>query len=97
MEISLDWFTAWLIAASLLAVLLTVWDKSRARRRAWRVSESTLWLVAALGGAAVMCLTMAMVGHKTLHRRFMVGLPLLLAAQIAVGWLLWHAGYLIFI
>ena len=97
MEISLDWFTAWLIAASLLAVLLTVWDKSRARRRAWRVSESTLWLVAALGGAAVMCLTMAMVGHKTLHRRFMVGLPLLLAAQIAVVGLLWYGKWLIFV
>lgn len=97
MEISWDWLTAWLAAASLLAVLLTLWDKSRARRHAWRVSEGSLWLVAALGGAAAMCLTMAVIGHKTLHRRFMVGLPLLLAAQIAAVFLLWHTNYLIFI
>ena len=97
MEISLDWLVAWLVAASLLAALLTVWDKSRARRRVWRVSESTLWLVAVLGGAAVMCLTMAVIGHKTLHRRFMVGLPLLVAVQMVAVYLLWHTQTLVFI
>ena len=97
MTVSFDWLTAWLVAASVLAVLLTVWDKSRACRHAWRVSESTLWLVALLGGAAAMCLSMLVIGHKTLHRRFMIGLPLLLAAQIAAVYLLWHTKWLIFI
>ena len=97
MEVSLDWFVAWLLAAGVLAVLLTVWDKSRARRRAWRVSESTLWLVAALGGAAMMCLTMLIIGHKTLHRRFMIGLPLLLAVQMFALYALWHTGEVVFI
>lgn len=97
MEISWDWLTAWLAAASLLAVLLTLWDKSRARRHAWRVSEGSLWLVAVLGGAAAMCLTMLLAHHKTLHRRFMVGLPLLLAAQIAAVLLLWYSGFVVFI
>ena len=97
MTLSVDWTVAWLAAASLLAVLLTVWDKSRARRHAWRVSESTLWLVAVLGGAAAMYVAMQIARHKTLHRRFMWGLPLLLAAQVAVSVLLWRGQYIVFV
>ena len=97
MEISLDWFAAWLIAANAMAVLLTVWDKSRARRRVWRVPESTLWLVALLGGSAMMCLTMLMIGHKTLHRRFMIGLPLLMVAQMVAVFALRYTNFLVFI
>lgn len=95
MRVSLDWAVAWLIAASLTAALLTVWYKSRTRRRRWRVSESTLWLVAVLGGAAVMYVTMLMTDHKTLCRRFMVGIPLLMVAQIAVVWTLWYDRFLV--
>lgn len=87
MTISTEWATAWLVAASLLAAVLTVADKHRAKKGAWRVPERTLWLVAALGGTAVMYLTMHVVRHKTRHRRFMWGLPALLVAQGAL--LLW--------
>lgn len=97
MELPWDWTTAWLAAVSLLAVFLTVWDKSRARRRAWRVPERTLWLVAFLGGCAAMCLAMLLVNHKTRHRRFMFGLPLLLLAQIAVVAALLYTNSLTFI
>ena len=87
MQIATKWATAWLIAVSVMALAVTVWDKRRARRQAWRVPERTLWLVAALGGTAVMYLTMHVVRHKTRHRRFMWGLPALLVAQGAL--LLW--------
>ena len=97
MEISAKWALAWLVAVSLTAVALTVWDKSRARRRAWRVPERTLWLVAALGGAVVMYGTMFVVRHKTLHRTFMIGLPLLALAQIGAVVGLWYAGWLVFV
>jgi len=89
MTISTEWATAWLVAASLLAVVLTVADKYRAKKGAWRVPERTLWLVAALGGTVAMYLTMHVVRHKTRHRRFMWGLPALLVAQGALAlWLL---------
>ena len=97
MEISWDWTVAWLAAVSLLAVLLTAWDKSRARRHAWRVSEGTVWFVAVLGGCAAMCLTMLLVNHKTRHRRFMFGLPILLLAQFAAVYALLGTNYLVFI
>lgn len=84
----MEWVFAWLAAVSAVAWLLTVVDKSRARRGGWRIPEATLFLVAALGGATAMLLTMHRIRHKTRHRRFMWGLPLIIAAQVALVWLL---------
>lgn len=91
MNLPWDWIAAWLLAVNLVAVCLTVADKRRARRGKWRVSESTLLLVAALGGAPAMLVTMRRIRHKTRHRKFMWGLPVILLAQAAlVAWLLWR-------
>lgn len=78
----MPWYGWYLIGISALACVLTVWDKSCARRGRWRVPEKTLFIVAALGGAVAMLLTMYTVRHKTRHRRFMWGLPLIIAAQV---------------
>jgi len=68
---------------SLLAVILTIHDKSAARRHKWRVRESSLLLVAALGGSVAMLATMLLIRHKTKHSKFMVGLPVIIALQVA--------------
>ena len=73
----------YLAAISLLAVVLTVHDKNAARRHKWRVRESTLLLVAALGGSVAMLITMLLIRHKTKHAKFMVGLPVITALQVA--------------
>lgn len=95
MELSIAWFVTWAVAVSLVAMLMTMWDKNRARRREWRVSESTLWLAALVGGAAAMFVTMFAIRHKTQHRSFMIGLPLLAAVQIIGVALLYRFGYLV--
>lgn len=97
MEINSNWVVAWLIAACSTAVLITTWDKTRARRHDWRVPENTLWLVALVGGSVAMYLTMLVVRHKTRHRRFMIGLPLLILAQVGFLLFVWHKQYLIFV
>ena len=96
MQIATKWAMAWLIAASVMAIVVTVWDKRRARRQAWRVPERTLWLVSVLGGSAATYLTMRVIRHKTLHRQFMWGLPLLVVAQAALLFFLWHKECIIF-
>ena len=73
----------YLAIINLLAVLLTLHDKSAARRHKWRVRESTLLLVAALGGSVAMLTTMLLIRHKTKHTKFMVGLPAIIVLQIA--------------
>ncbi len=80
----MPWYGWYVIGISLLACVLTVWDKRCARRGRWRVPERTLFALALLGGAAAMLLTMRAVRHKTRHRRFMWGLPLIIAAQVAL-------------
>lgn len=98
MRIPMVWVVAWFIATGLAAVVVTVSDKNRARggkRR--RIPERTLWYVSALGGSLVMFLTMRVIRHKTLHRRFMIGIPLLILVQVALVFLLWHNGLVIFI
>ncbi|MBQ1950419.1 MAG: DUF1294 domain-containing protein [Clostridia bacterium] len=77
-----DWIAAWLIAVNVWAVVLTASDKRRAKQGRHRTPESTLFLVAVLGGAAGMYLTMQAVRHKTKHRRFMWGLPLIILLQV---------------
>lgn len=56
-------------------------DKYRAVRHKWRIPEKTLFLLALLGGSAGGVIGMRFFRHKTLHRRFSVGFPLILLAQ----------------
>ena len=87
----LPYIAAYLIFISLLAVFLTIRDKHAAKRQKWRVKERTLLLVSALGGSAVMFLTMLAIRHKTKHAKFMIGIPVILALQIAALVLWWQA------
>ena len=70
---------------SLLAVCLTVYDKYAAKRKKARIPEKTLFITALFGGSLAMYITMLVIRHKTKHKRFMVGLPLIIAAQTVVN------------
>lgn len=74
----------WLAAANLLGLILMGADKSRARRGAWRIPEKTFFLLAVLGGSVGCWLGMYLFHHKTRHWYFVVGMPLILIAQILI-------------
>ena len=80
----------YLIFINLFAAIITVFDKYRAVHHGWRVKESTLLLVAALGGSPAMLLIMLLIRHKTRHIKFMLGIPLIMAVQAAVVFLIWR-------
>lgn len=79
----------YLLVLSVAAVMLTVSDKLRAKKHKWRIAESSLLLVALFGGALAEYITMRCIRHKTQHKKFMVGLPLmlLLHAVLVSVWL----------
>lgn len=52
-------------------------DKQNAIKREWRVKESTLFVVAALGGAIGIYLAMQAMRHKTKKFFFYMGIPML--------------------
>lgn len=71
-------------AISIITFILYGIDKSRARRRAWRIRESVLLGFAFCGGAVGAVLGMALFRHKTKHWYFRVVAVLGLAWQIAL-------------
>lgn len=73
----------YLIIINFIAVILTVSDKRRAIAHRWRVPENTLLIVAALGGSPAMLITMRIIRHKTQHKKFMLGIPMILILQAA--------------
>ena len=76
----------YLLLVNLWAFGLMAFDKGRARRRgARRIRERTLFLSALLGGGLGACLGMWTFRHKTKHWYFVVGMPLILLAEAALG------------
>ena len=67
---------------SLVTALVTAIDKYKAKKGAFRISEATLFVLAILGGSLAEYLTMKSIRHKTLHKRFMIGLPLIMILQL---------------
>ena len=80
----------YLVIINAAALLMMAEDKRRAKRHRRRVSEKTLFSFAALFGAPGGLLGMYVFHHKTKHWYFVVGMPLILAAQLAAG--VWLAG-----
>ena len=72
------------LTVNILSVLVCVYDKNSAKRGKWRVPEKTLFLLSFLGGAPFMFATMRIIHHKTRHKRFMLGLPLIIILQLAI-------------
>ena len=79
----MKYILAYLLIVNAVAFLLMLIDKIKARKNLWRIKESTLMLWAAIGGSIGALAGMYTFRHKTLHRKFTIGIPLILAAQIA--------------
>ncbi|UII55130.1 DUF1294 domain-containing protein [Cytobacillus spongiae] len=63
-------------------------DKRKAKKKEYRISERTLWLLALLGGATGMYLAMHIFRHKTKHFSFQMGLPTLSVIELLFFYLL---------
>ena len=77
---------------SLVSVIVCIYDKkiSKKNKVELRVPEKTLLMLSALGGGAAMYLAMLLIRHKTKHVKFMLGIPLLIAAHAVIVYLLFH-------
>lgn len=82
----------YLLTVNLITFLLYGNDKSRARRRAWRIPEKTLLGAAVIGGSIGALLGMSVFHHKTRKSAFYIGVPLILIIQIGLAALLWYTG-----
>lgn len=60
-------------------------DKWKAVRNRWRIPEATLLALAVIGGSVGAWLGMRVWRHKTQHKKFRYGVPLILVVQVAVA------------
>ena len=74
-----------LIIINLITFLLYGIDKLKAKKGKWRISEDTLLLLAVIGGSIGAWLGIKIWHHKTLHKKFKYGIPLIIFAQIVVA------------
>jgi len=84
----------WFVLTSIIAVFITRKDKNAASGGKWRVKETTLLIISALGGGVAMLFTMHIIRHKTNRKKFMWGIPIIIFLQIALlitlALLYWH-------
>ena len=59
-------------------------DKWKAKRSKWRIREAALLGLAVLGGSIGAWLGMKVWHHKTMHKKFKYGIPLILVVQIVI-------------
>lgn len=72
----------YLLAVNVVSFAAMGIDKQKARKRAWRIPESTLFVLAIIGGSIGSILGMRLFRHKTRHRSFVYGMPAILIVQI---------------
>lgn len=83
----------YLLGMNAAAYILMAADKTNAMRKARRIPEITLLLIAALGGSLGEWLGMVSLHHKTKHKKFLILVPAFLFIHIALGaWLLFFRG-----
>ena len=78
----------YLIAVNICTFLVYGIDKQRARSGRWRIPESRLLLLAAVGGSLGAWMGMYVFHHKTRKAKFYLGIPLILVIQCALTFIL---------
>ncbi len=77
---------AYFLIISLVSVIVCIYDKkiSKKNKVELRVPEKNLLLLSAFGGGVAMYITMLLIRHKTKHKKFMIGIPLIIILQISL-------------
>ena len=74
--------SSYFAAINLIGFALMGIDKHKAKKRAFRIPEATLFIVAIIGGSIGSIIGMYAFRHKTKHFSFVYGMPVILILQI---------------
>ena len=74
----MDYLILYLILINAVGFVFMLTDKYKAQTKLRRTPEAVLMLVAVIGGSLGSLFGMYAVRHKTKHRKFSVGIPILL-------------------
>ena len=89
-------FLIYLLAINMITFFMYGIDKWKAKRSRWRIPESTLLVMAVIGGSIGAWLGMKVWHHKTMHKKFKYGVPTILLIHVLIvgyaiskGWIQW--------
>ena len=74
-----------LLAINIATFLLYGIDKYKAKKGKWRISEATLLTMAAIGGSIGAWVGMRIWHHKTMHKKFKYGIPVIIIFQVTLA------------
>ena len=81
----MKYLICYLLIINAFAFLLMLIDKRKTQKNKWRIPEKTLFASAILGGSLGAMAGMYTFRHKTQHLRFVIGIPLILTAQLLLA------------
>lgn len=74
----------YLLAINIVSFFLYGIDKYKAKKGRWRISEATLLMMAVIGGSIGAWVGMRLWHHKTMHKKFKYGIPLIIILQVCL-------------
>ncbi len=90
--VNMKYVGIYFLIISFVSIAVTVYDKGAAMHGIRRIRERTLLLLAAFGGSVAMYVAMKFIRHKTLHKKFMLGIPAIFVLQVILLFLLYKFG-----
>ena len=78
-------YLIYLLAINAVTFIVYGIDKYKAKHAKWRISEATLLLLAVVGGSIGAWCGMKVWHHKTMHKKFTYGVPVILLLQVALA------------
>ena len=74
------------IVISVITAIITVYDKFSAKHLPRiRIPEKVLLIMGFMGGALAEFITMKIIRHKTRHKKFMRGLPVMIVLHLVIA------------
>ena len=74
----------YLLAINALSFILFGLDKYKAKKGKWRISDATLLMMAVIGGSIGAWTGMRLWHHKTMHKKFKYGIPIIIIMQVSL-------------
>ena len=75
----------YLFAINIVSFFLYGIDKYKAKKNKWRIPEATLLMIAVIGGSIGAWVGMRLWHHKTMHKRFKYGIPIIIILQVVLA------------
>ena len=77
-------FLPYLMIVNVLSFIVYGMDKHKAKKGKWRISETSLLLLALMGGSVGAWAGIRVWHHKTLHKKFKYGIPFIFFTQVVM-------------